>query len=121
LKNRKNENDKHSIDANETPETSSIEPPNRNFEIDLFLHEPIRLRIIAQLFALEQADMIYLKNSLEITWGNLSSHASKLEEKGYITIAKQFIGKKPYTICKITDFGKEQFNRYRQTMQTLLK
>ena len=59
--------------------------------------------------------MIYLKNALNLTWGNLSSHLTKLEEKGYISINKQFIGKKPYTILQITPLGKERFENYRKS------
>lgn len=88
--------------------------------VDIFLHEPIRLQIVAQLNALHQADMIFLKNTLNLSWGNLSFHTTKLEEKGLITITKQFVGKKPYTILQITSEGIIQFEKYKNAMKYFL-
>ena len=85
-----------------------------------FIHEPNRLLIIAQLYALEQADMLYLKKALGISWGNLSFHTTQLEEKGYITIKKQFIGKKSYTLLRITAEGKSHFEDYKNAMRNFL-
>ena len=91
------------------------------FGIERFLHEPIRLQIIAHLNAAEKADMIFLKNTLGFTWGNLSFHITKLEEKGYIIVEKQFIGKKPYTLLQITEEGKKSFERYKRAILKFLK
>jgi DNA-binding transcriptional ArsR family regulator len=90
-------------------------------EFDKFLHEPIRLLIMAELMVVEELDMIYLKQNLDLTWGNLSFHSTKLEGKGYITITKQFIGKKPYTLLKITPEGVKKFKIYKKSMFNLLK
>ena len=85
-----------------------------------FIHEPNRLLIIAQLYALEQVDMLYLKKTLGISWGNLSFHSTQLEENGYITIKKQFIGKKSYTLLQITPEGKAHFEDYKKAMRAFL-
>jgi DNA-binding MarR family transcriptional regulator len=85
-----------------------------------FIHEPNRLLIIAQLYALEQVDMLYLKKTLPISWGNLSFHTTQLEERGYITIKKQFIGKKSYTLLRITSAGKTHFENYKKAMRNFL-
>ncbi len=95
-------------------------PKRSLLNINKFLHEPNRLQIIAQLYYTECVDLIYLKNILPLTWGNLSAHAIKLKEKGYISIEKQFIGKKPYTILQITQYGKEQFQKYKENMTKFL-
>ena len=91
-----------------------------SFGVYRFIHEPNRLLIIAQLYALEQADMLYLKKTLKMSWGNLSFHTTQLEEKGYITIKKQFIGKKSYTLLRITAEGKAHFEDYKRAMLDFL-
>ncbi len=107
--------------VDKSPDKGLSPTPSSFSEVDTFLHEPIRLQIMAQLYALNQADMIFLRNALDITWGNLSFHSNKLEEKGYIAIKKQFLGKKPYTLLKITPEGRVQFEAYKKAMTTFLK
>ncbi len=88
--------------------------------IDKTIHEPNRLRIMAQLSVIEVCDMVFLQKQLSLTWGNLSSHLTKLESTGNISINKEFIGKKPKTTIKITDVGKQNFEGYRQQMKEIL-
>ena len=61
--------------------------------------------------------MIYLRKILGLTWGNLSFHASKLEEIGYIEINKIFFGKKPYTLLNITQEGILQYNACKKALK----
>jgi len=107
----------------EGPEIDAITKTENDFffGIERFLHEPIRLQIIAHLNASEKVDMIFLKNTLGLTWGNLSFHVTKLEEKGYIIVEKQFIGKKPYTLLQISEEGKKSFERYKRAILNFLK
>jgi len=55
-----------------------------------------------------------------LTWGNLSTHLSKLEEAGYIDIEKGFEGKKPHTMIRLTDSGRAAFRAYKESMQQVL-
>lgn len=55
-----------------------------------------------------------------LTWGNLSSHTSKLEEAGYIEVEKEFKGKKPNTMLRLTEAGREAFREYRHNMKQVL-
>jgi DNA-binding MarR family transcriptional regulator len=87
--------------------------------IDRLIHEPVRLLIMANLFVVETADFLYLMNQLNLTFGNLSSHMSKLEEAGYINVEKEFQDKKPITRLSLTDLGREAFEDYRQSMKHL--
>jgi DNA-binding transcriptional ArsR family regulator len=80
--------------------------------LDRVIHEPARLMIMTILFAVEEADFVYLQRECGLTQGNLSSHLSKLEEAGYLTITKTFKGKYPLTICKLTRKGREAFHSY---------
>ena len=66
-------------------------------QIDKTIHEPARLIIMAHLFVVERADFLFLMRHTGLTFGNLSSHMSKLEGAGYIEVEKEFIGKKPNT------------------------
>jgi len=87
--------------------------------IDRLIHEPVRLLIMANLYVVDTADFLYLMNQLNLTFGNLSSHMSKLEEAGYINVVKEFQDKKPVTKLSLTDLGREAFEDYRQRMKHL--
>jgi DNA-binding MarR family transcriptional regulator len=89
-------------------------------EIDRLIHEPARLSLIALLYVIESADFTFLMNQTGLTWGNLSAHMSKLEEAGYIEVEKSFKGKRPNTLLRLTDKGREAFQGYRQKMKQVL-
>jgi DNA-binding MarR family transcriptional regulator len=91
------------------------------FEIDRLIHEPARLMIMAQLYVIEEADFIFLMRQTGLTWGNLSSHMSKLEEAEYIEVRKEFLDKKPHTILKLTEKGRKAFTEYRRTIDQVFK
>ena len=88
--------------------------------IDRLIHEPARLMIMALLYVVESADFTFLMRQTGLTWGNLSSHLSKLEDAGYIEIEKEFVGKKPHTMLHLTDEGRAAFQEYRQSMKQVL-
>lgn len=90
-------------------------------EIDRVLHEPARLMIMANLCVLESADYTFLMTQTGLTWGNLSSHLSKLEEAGYIQVEKTFVERKPHTMLRATDPGRQAFMQYRRQMLALLQ
>jgi DNA-binding HxlR family transcriptional regulator len=87
--------------------------------IDKVIHEPVRLLILSHLYVVEVADFLYLMNQMELTFGNLSSHMSKLEEAGYIEVEKEFKNKKPVTRLSLTELGRKSFERYKANMRHL--
>ena len=89
--------------------------------IDRVIHEPARFLIMAHLYVVESADFLFLMRQTNLTWGNLSSHISKLEAAGYIDVQKGFKGKKPHTMLSLTDEGRSAFQRYRDNMQQVLE
>jgi DNA-binding transcriptional ArsR family regulator len=89
-------------------------------DIDRLIHEPARLMILAVLYVVESADFTFLMRQTGLTWGNLSSHLSKLEDAGYVEIEKEFVGKKPHTMLHLTDEGRAAFRGYRQSMKQVL-
>jgi DNA-binding MarR family transcriptional regulator len=90
-------------------------------EIDKDIHEPARLLILSHLCVIESADFVFLRGQTDLTWGNLSSHISKLEEKQYVVVEKEFIRKKPRTMVKITEKGKQALLNYREKMKKILE
>ena len=89
-------------------------------DIDRVIHEPARLMILALLYVVESGDFTFLMRQTGLTWGNLSSHLSKLENTGYVEIEKEFVGKKPHTMLHLTDEGRAAFREYRQRMKQVL-
>jgi DNA-binding transcriptional ArsR family regulator len=102
-----------------TPE-SHAEAQHPLTEIDRLIHEPARLMIMALLYVIESADFTFLMRQTGLTWGNLSTHMSKLEEAGYIEVVKEFKGKRPNTMLRLTAQGEEAFRQYRQQMRQVL-
>ncbi|MFW9923285.1 MAG: winged helix-turn-helix domain-containing protein [Candidatus Thorarchaeota archaeon] len=88
--------------------------------INKIIHEPARLLIISYLYVLERADLIFLQNQTQLTWGNISSHVAKLEEANYVNIEKKFVKKKPQTLVSLTDEGRKKFEEYRTIMRQFL-
>ena len=88
--------------------------------IDTLIHAPARLQIVMQLFVVDGADATFLLNRSGLTWGNLSTHVSKLEEAGYVVVEKSFQGKKPRTMIRLTKKGRTAFQKYRAKMQQAL-
>ena len=89
--------------------------------VDRLIHEPARLMILAHLYVVESADFLFLVRQTGLTWGNLSSHMSKLEDAGYVKIEKEFVGKKPHTMARLTKEGRAAFDDYRVAMREFLE
>lgn len=85
-------------------------------DIDKLIHEPARLLIMAYLAVVDSADLLFLRSQTGLTWGNLSSHASKLEQAGYVTVDKSFVKRKPRTMLTLTETGRAAFEQYRAQM-----
>ena len=80
--------------------------------LDRLVHEPARLAILSILSEVDEAEFKFLEVATKLTKGNLSSHAQKLEEAGYIEIHKAFIGKLPSTRFRVTAAGRAAVRRY---------
>lgn len=81
-------------------------------ELNPLLHSQLRLAIMSILMNVEEADFVYLREKTESTAGNLRVQLDKLANAGYITVEKGFAGKKPRTVCRVTDIGKDAFAEY---------
>ncbi len=81
----------------------------------------IRLGIMSVLVANGSSDFATLKSLLELTDGNLASHARSLEEAGYLRCEKKFVGRKPNTTYIVTESGREAFAAHIDAMERFLK
>ncbi|HEY7901388.1 MAG TPA: transcriptional regulator [Caulobacteraceae bacterium] len=88
--------------------------------IDETIHGRVRLGVMAWLVGHEDSDFNALKTRLNASDGNLSVHLRKLEEAGYIAIAKSFVDRKSMTRVRLTPAGREAFIGYLAAMQRLV-
>ena len=89
--------------------------------LDRLIHERLRLGIISALAANESMTFSDLKNLMNTTDGNLSVHARKLEDAGYIAVTKYFEGRLPKTEYKLTAAGRRALENYLSHMETLIR
>jgi DNA-binding MarR family transcriptional regulator len=89
-------------------------------DLDRIIHSPARLMVMTYLYVVESADFVFLMQLTGLTWGNLSTHLSKLEAAGYVALVKGYKGKKPNTTASLTEAGREAFKSYKNGMQAVL-
>src|SRR5205809_8012085 len=90
-------------------------------ELDKIIHERMRLGIISALAANEKLSFTELKTLLNTTDGNISVHARKLEDAGYVTCKKSFKGRMPLTEFAITKDGRKALEKYLDHMEALIR
>ncbi len=90
-------------------------------KLDKLIHERVRLGIISGLAANESLSFNELKRLVQTSDGNISVHARKLEDAGYLTCKKSFEGRKPLTVYRITKEGKAALGRYLDHMDALIQ
>ena len=88
--------------------------------VDRVIHEPARLAIMTNLFVVESANATYLLQQTGLTWGNLGSHLTKLEEGGYVDVVKGYKGKQPQTTISLTSAGRSALVQYREDLLAAL-
>lgn len=91
-----------------------IEGLNKHFE------SRVRLGVMSILMVNDRVDFTTLKETLELTDGNLASHIAALEKNGYVLVYKQFVGKKPKTTYEVSPIGKEAFTTHLNALESLL-
>lgn len=94
---------------------SLLEHLNKDFE------SRVRLGIMSILVVNEWIDFLEMKDHLQVTDGNLASHINALEQKKYVEVKKEFVGKKPKTSYKATKTGKDAFEKHINALEKLLK
>lgn len=89
--------------------------------LDRVIHERVRLAIVSALAVHEMLSFNDLKQLLDVSDGNLSVHARKLEEAEYLACKKSFDGRIPRTEYRLTAAGKKALERYLSHMEALIK
>jgi DNA-binding HxlR family transcriptional regulator len=94
--------------------------PHSAHDIDRMIHERLRLGIISALAAKQSLTFNELKHTVKTSDGNLSVHARKLEDAGYISCSKSFEGRMPRTEYSLTATGRRALQRYLDHMEALI-
>lgn len=85
-------------------------------ELDPILHNELRLKIMAALDSLDDADFVFLREVTGATSGNLSVQISKLEEAGYIKVSRSGEGRGSHTVCRISGAGIRALAAYQRVL-----
>jgi DNA-binding MarR family transcriptional regulator len=96
-------------------------PGSQAGDLDRLIHERVRLGIVSALAAAPSMTFVELKDALALTDGNLSVHARRLEEAGYVSCAKGFEGRVPKTEYALTAKGRAALARYLDHMEALIR
>ena len=92
-----------------------------SLKLDAVIHERVRLAIVSALAVNEALSFNDLKKLLEITDGNLSVHARKLEDAGYVKCTKSFVGRQPRTEFRLRAAGRRALEGYLQQMESVIR
>ena len=106
----------------EDPDVAVHEPaPQAALDLDRLIHERMRLGIVSALAVNDHLSFNDLKRLLKTTDGNLSVHARKLEDAGYIACEKYFEGRMPKTDYRLTTPGRRALERYLDHMEAIIQ
>ena len=103
-----------------TSRSSRVDDEPHALGFDRLIHEPARLVLMSNLYVVEEADFVFLARQTGLTAGNISSHMARLDDAGYVDVDKGFVGKRPRTTYRLTEAGRNAFERYRQHVGALL-
>ncbi|GAB1444883.1 MAG: transcriptional regulator [Cyclobacteriaceae bacterium] len=90
-------------------------------KLDKVLEHSVRLQVLSILVVNESYDFNSLKETLELSDGNLATHIKVLEKEKYILINKSFIGKKPNTRYRLSEKGKQAFKKHIDALEAIIK
>jgi DNA-binding HxlR family transcriptional regulator len=106
----------------EGPDVAVPEPaPQAALDLDRLIHERMRLGIVSALAVNDHLSFNDLKRLLKTTDGNLSVHARKLEDAGYVACQKYFEGRLPKTDYRLTAPGRKALERYLDHMEAIIQ
>jgi DNA-binding PadR family transcriptional regulator len=89
-------------------------------ELNPVVHGRLRLALLSLLVGVEEAEFTWLRAKTDATDGNLGAQLLKLEEAGYVTVEKKFVLRRPQTIYRITESGRQALTEYVQALKQLL-
>lgn len=109
------------VRALDAPSAPAPDAPAAVERLERMIHERLRLGIVSILAVHDRLTFNDLKGLLHATDGNLSTHARKLEQAGYVVVEKSFDGRTPRTEYSLTDRGRQALTRYLDHMEALIR
>ena len=89
-------------------------------ELNPVIHGKLRLALLSLLSGVEEAEFTWLRSKTGSMDGNLGAQLAKLEEAGYVAVEKKFVLRKPQTIYRMTEEGRQALTEYVQALRQLL-
>ena len=89
-------------------------------ELNPVIHGKLRLALLSLLAGVEEAEFTWLRAKTGSTDGNLGAQLLKLEEARYVAVEKKFVLRKPQTLYRITENGRQALSEYVQALKQLL-
>ena len=89
-------------------------------ELNPVIHGKLRLALLSLLSGIEEAEFTWLRQKTGSTDGNLGAQLAKLEEAVYVAVEKKFVQRKPQTLYRMTEIGRQEFIEYVQSLKQLL-
>lgn len=95
--------------------------PEPFLQLDRVIHEKGRLAIMSMLAATPELSFTELRDTLDMTDGNITTHIRTLQESGYITVSKTYEKNRPLTTCSLTTAGRKAFANYIDLLEQILQ
>ena len=95
--------------------------PEPFLQLDRVIHEKGRLAIMSMLAASPELSFTELRDTLNMTDGNLTTHIRTLQEAGYVSVTKSFRDNRPLTTCALTAAGKKAFTNYINLLESIIQ
>ena len=95
--------------------------PESFLQLDRVIHEKGRLAIMSMLAASPQLSFTEMRDALNMTDGNLTTHIRTLQEAGYVSVTKSFRDNRPLTTCALTAAGKKAFTNYINLLEGIIQ
>jgi DNA-binding MarR family transcriptional regulator len=95
--------------------------PETFLQLDRVIHEKGRLGIMSMLAASPELSFTELRDALEMTDGNLTTHIKALQQEGYVSVAKSFQNNRPLTTCSLTAAGRKAFAEYIGLLEKIVR
>ena len=89
-------------------------------DLNPIVHGKVRLMLLSLLSGVEEAEFAWLKTKTQATDGNLGAQLQQLEKAAYVTAEKRFVMRKPQTVYRMTDAGREALAEYVRSLKALL-
>ena len=95
--------------------------PEPFLQLDRVIHEKGRLAIMSMLAASPELSFTEMRDTLNMTDGNLTTHIRTLQETGYLSVTKSFQNNRPLTTCALTAAGKKAFSNYINLLEQIIR